>query len=97
MDVEKMENGYDLFLKQIAEEKEMEKFLTKNGIDLPPFYEEMAKIATDLKFDSEKMDILERICVYEDDYGDYNNSNSDDEIEKYNDAFGGGGHDYYYH
>ena len=95
MDVEKMTKEYDLMVKQIAEEREMEKFLTKNGIDLPPFYEELAKIATDLKFDSEKMDILERICVYEDDYGDYNNS--DDEIEKYNDAFGGGGHDYYYH
>lgn len=90
-----MKKEYDLFLKQIAEEKEMEKFLIKNGIDLPPFYEEMVKISNDLNFDSEKMDILERLCVYKDDYGDYNNS--DDEIEKYNDAFGGGGHDYYYH
>ena len=95
MDVLKMTNGYDLFLKQVAEEKEMTKFLIKNGVNFPPFYEEMVKISTDLKFDSEKMDILERLCVYKDDYGDYNNS--DDEIEKYNDAFGGGGHDYYYH
>lgn len=32
-------------------------------------------------------------CSY--DEGDYNNC--DDEIERYNDAFGGGGNNYYYH
>lgn len=90
------DKAYKRMMNEFELENAMVDLLRKNNFNIPSTIDEMAKIATELKLDSEQMDVLESISfINDDDDSDYDNS--DDEIERYNDAFGGGGNNYYYH